>query len=102
MRWPSRLPAPEGTAVAARIGPLAGPGRVLESTANRPSLTVNRRRHGPPGTRNSRFGPSGEFRSEEHTSELQSLMRISYAVICLKTKNEVNTNHTITTQHTNQ
>src|SRR3546814_5426166 len=25
-----------------------------------------------------------EFRSEEHTSELQSLMRISYAVICLK------------------
>src|SRR3546814_4146678 len=26
------------------------------------------------------------FRSEEHTSELQSLMRISYAVLCLKTK----------------
>src|SRR3546814_4383753 len=26
-------------------------------------------------------------RSEEHTSELQSLMRISYAVLCLKTKN---------------
>src|SRR3546814_10201689 len=26
------------------------------------------------------------FRSEEHTSELQSLMRISYAVFCLKTK----------------
>src|SRR3546814_10592781 len=30
----------------------------------------------------------GELRSEEHTSELQSLMRISYAVFCLKqTKN---------------
>src|SRR3546814_17711891 len=28
-------------------------------------------------------------RSEEHTSELQSLMRISYAVICLKKKTEV-------------
>src|SRR3546814_1932032 len=28
------------------------------------------------------------FRSEEHTSELQSLMRISYAVFCLKTKNK--------------
>src|SRR3546814_2065511 len=28
------------------------------------------------------------FRSEEHTSELQSLMRISYAVFCLKKKNE--------------
>src|SRR3546814_5912392 len=27
-------------------------------------------------------------RSEEHTSELQSLMRISYAVFCLKKKNE--------------
>src|SRR3546814_7246031 len=27
-------------------------------------------------------------RSEEHTSELQSLMRISYAVICLKTKKQ--------------
>src|SRR3546814_10623805 len=26
----------------------------------------------------------GRFRSEEHTSELQSLMRISYAVFCLK------------------
>src|SRR3546814_4667835 len=28
----------------------------------------------------------GEHRSEEHTSELQSLMRISYAVFCLKKK----------------
>src|SRR3546814_1845711 len=30
---------------------------------------------------------AGEGRSEEHTSELQSLMRISYAVFCLKKKN---------------
>src|SRR3546814_3943737 len=30
-------------------------------------------------------------RSEEHTSELQSLMRISYAVFCLKKKNKQNT-----------
>src|SRR3546814_1502825 len=29
----------------------------------------------------------GAVRSEEHTSELQSLMRISYAVFCLKKKN---------------
>src|SRR3546814_7864056 len=29
----------------------------------------------------------GHERSEEHTSELQSLMRISYAVFCLKKKN---------------
>src|SRR3546814_4266312 len=32
-------------------------------------------------------------RSEEHTSELQSLMRISYAVFCLKKKTEQNTNY---------
>src|SRR3546814_5530522 len=31
---------------------------------------------------------SGRIRSEEHTSELQSLMRISYAVFCLKKKKE--------------
>src|SRR3546814_10571081 len=30
-------------------------------------------------------------RSEEHTSELQSLMRISYAVFCLKKKNKIKT-----------
>src|SRR3546814_8364593 len=30
---------------------------------------------------------TGWYRSEEHTSELQSLMRISYAVFCLKKKN---------------
>src|SRR3546814_5728170 len=35
------------------------------------------------------LGRSG--RSEEHTSELQSLMRISYAVFCLKKKKSVNT-----------
>src|SRR3546814_10675812 len=32
-----------------------------------------------------------ELRSEEHTSELQSLMRISYAVFCLKKKNKTQT-----------
>src|SRR3546814_3885170 len=32
-------------------------------------------------------------RSEEHTSELQSLMRISYAVFCLKKKNTNNSTH---------
>src|SRR3546814_4443280 len=35
-----------------------------------------------------------ERRSEEHTSELQSLMRISYAVFCLKKKTKHNTKHT--------
>src|SRR3546814_8243535 len=31
----------------------------------------------------------GQYRSEEHTSELQSLMRISYAVFCLKKKSKI-------------
>src|SRR3546814_7193510 len=40
--------------------------------------------------------PPGEYfdRSEEHTSELQSLMRISYAVFCLKKKNTKTDNTT--------
>src|SRR3546814_2586171 len=40
------------------------------------------------------MGCIGGFRSEEHTSELQSLMRNSYAVFCLKKKK--NTNKTTT------
>src|SRR3546814_7356864 len=35
-------------------------------------------------------GSRPEWRSEEHTSELQSLMRISYAVFCLKKKKQTN------------
>src|SRR3546814_4512042 len=55
-----------------------------------------------------REAPPGANRSEEHTSELQSLMRISYAVFCLKKK--THSTHTPTThiitknttqQHTN-
>src|SRR3546814_3621268 len=36
-----------------------------------------------------RSGRDESRRSEEHTSELQSLMRISYAVFCLKKKNTI-------------
>src|SRR3546814_8551556 len=43
---------------------------------------------------------AGAKRSEEHTSELQSLMRISYAVLCLQKKKHIHymksTKHTIT------
>src|SRR3546814_10240186 len=42
-------------------------------------------------------GVALHVRSEEHTSELQSLMRISYAVFCLKKKNTYN--NTKTKQH---
>src|SRR3546814_4317133 len=41
-------------------------------------------------------GMASRSRSEEHTSELQSLMRISYAVFCLKTNN---TNYTQNRRH---
>src|SRR3546814_4075955 len=47
-----------------------------------------------------RLPPQGEFlrlaRSEEHTSELQSLMRISYAVFCLKKKKKTNLHTNLT------
>src|SRR3546814_1554827 len=45
------------------------------------------------------FGSDGVLclRSEEHTSELQSLMRISYAVFCLKKKNTHHKNNQIDT-----
>src|SRR3546814_4322284 len=42
------------------------------------------------------------LRSEEHTSELQSLMRISYAVFCLKTKQKTRPLHIHNTIHTDQ
>src|SRR3546814_5485994 len=48
--------------------------RLTDIAANLPGVIYRRMDH-PDGTR-----------SEEHTSELQSLMRISYAVFCLKKK----------------
>src|SRR3546814_1380557 len=45
----------------------------------------------------ARRGRVGIGRSEEHTSELQSLMRISYAVFCLKKKKIIPTSTTSTT-----
>src|SRR3546814_6351796 len=45
------------------------------------------RRGGVPRPRFRRAAVPASGRSEEHTSELQSLMRISYAVFCLKKKN---------------
>src|SRR3546814_4656219 len=46
------------------------------------------------------IGPDAPERSEEHTSELQSLMRISYAVFCLKKKKNIDyQNNTETNIH---
>src|SRR3546814_3039123 len=67
------------TAGSSSIGRLqarvVSPGHLL--VASRPSLEPS---------------PGVGLRSEEHTSELQSLMRISYAVFCLKT--QITKNHT--------
>src|SRR3546814_3436677 len=59
------------------------------TASRRPASTV--RRFAIPSCASLRRAPNGRFpsapnRSEEHTSELQSLMRISYAVFCLKKK----------------
>src|SRR3546814_1029402 len=58
---------------------------------------------GPPGApaaqERQRDRQDGQDRSEEHTSELQSLMRISYAVFCLKKKKQ-KTTYNSTNTHT--
>src|SRR3546814_3404847 len=69
-------------------------GRHRAETAG--DVSVQRRIHGV----DTRCGSAGrEHRSEEHTSELQSLMRISYAVFCLKKKTELTTPTTTSASH---
>src|SRR3546814_8665962 len=66
----------------------------LASTDRSPAFLAERFRD---RSRTSHFAKNPSGRSEEHTSELQSLMRISYAVFCLKKKIVQNiTKHTRT------
>src|SRR3546814_9365174 len=53
-------------------------------------VAVGRVRHVAAGIADAGRDDAGQLRSEEHTSELQSLMRISYAVFCLKKKQQEN------------
>src|SRR3546814_10608929 len=62
------------------------------------SQYVHAPRHPASGQRRVWCRPEIDLRSEEHTSELQSLMRISYAVFCLKKK--TTTTDYITSQKT--
>src|SRR3546814_6601015 len=57
--------------------------------------------HPPIDSKNLAGGtiPPARQRSEEHTSELQSLMRISYAVFCLKKKKQTKTKSKIKEHH---
>src|SRR3546814_8752563 len=63
-------------------GVAQGADRRLAADARRVRRRAGRRPEGRPRTAHH----GGLRRSEEHTSELQSLMRISYAVFCLKKK----------------
>src|SRR3546814_6710440 len=85
----SRRPAPAPACAPCRRGWRARLPRCagVRRTARNPD--GNRR-----GRRRLRALAPGAGRSEEHTSELQSLMRISYAVFCLKKKTNQYTTHT--------
>src|SRR3546814_1350835 len=69
----------QGCAIAAAMTALAHGGSALAQVAGTGEFAIGSGTISPPG-------PLG--RSEEHTSELQSLMRISYAVFCLKKQKE--------------
>src|SRR3546814_4929450 len=73
-------------------------GCLVELARHRPGIAADPRFaafiDAPVRNRAGRLGCHGHglsLRSEEHTSELQSLMRISYAVFCLKKKNKLYT-----------
>src|SRR3546814_8842366 len=90
-----RSPRPDGGVGPllrrARSGP-PGPRTRLDHAVRSDGAVARLSRFGDhaPGPRGAvapqRIGVPGAARSEEHTSELQSLMRISYAVFCLKKK----------------
>src|SRR3546814_3934053 len=76
------------------------PRHALHSAGRRVGRKIERmrlRHHAVAGEHAGAVDVLGE-RSEEHTSELQSLMRISYAVFCLKKKTQYST-HLTTRQH---
>src|SRR3546814_7623451 len=72
----------ECAACHAIFQPLPGTAACTARTARSNARQCSRACPAAPAAADKAFGP----RSEEHTSELQSLMRISYAVLCLKKK----------------
>src|SRR3546814_9085089 len=83
-----RPPAPARSGALSRSGCVPGAGRALSGAVA--DCRAPRSGHGGYG--------AAACRSEEHTSELQSLMRLSYAVFCLKQKKYPNkTTHNINT-----
>src|SRR3546814_1367369 len=84
--WQVRLlPSPTDDAVQYNAG------IVTETTFNKPRHKVGlQSTHMGAKLTCAKAGRATLARSEEHTSELQSLMRISYAVFCLKKKTSTN------------
>src|SRR3546814_7734416 len=77
-RQSADVDAERDRAAQARIGKQ----RVLDLEQH--AIEIERRRRGQMDARHAR-----DIRSEEHTTELQSLMRLSYAVFCLKKKKKI-------------
>src|SRR3546814_6795911 len=78
-------------AVRTRTGASGAAVRYTATPDRRGAPAHRKRSRGPPVRRSCTPGPrptQSDHRSEEHTSELQSLMRISYAVFCLKKKKQ--------------
>src|SRR3546814_6324319 len=87
--WHIEIDGPTGNRQAG-AGSAAGKMNVQSSQVQGPSGSVNTGVSNQ-SQRTMTAGPAIEWkRSEEHTSELQSLMRISYAVFCLKKKKNIN------------
>src|SRR3546814_3121199 len=77
-RWPARADGQHQRHAAVAVAVRSGRGHARAVRA-----VQQHQRDG----RHRQHGAQASDRSEEHTSELQSLMRISYAVFCMKKKN---------------
>src|SRR3546814_2547855 len=78
--------------ISAGLGPPHTPAKLVKLRQPKAVHPMNDKRIGAWNIK-----PALHDRSEEHTSELQSLMRISYSVFCLKKKNRLLLSHIIYT-----
>src|SRR3546814_1779653 len=99
-RWPPTSTLPASTACLARLR--VRKNRAAQSQMSSLAVPVLTCVHDSASLQFARI-LARIARSEEHTSELQSLMRISYAVFCLKKKKQTkNTNNTTKMKYTNK
>src|SRR3546814_7367751 len=84
-RWQSSITLPLSAISLAAFSWIQSPSAALRATGKTIMLLT--------------YGITADLRSEEHTSELQSLMRISYAVFCLKKKKKQYTSTNTSTRY---